>query len=281
MNEIVSWSQLFMESLQSFGSRFMGAVPGILAAFFILLVGWLIAKLMSSAVKQLLKLLKIDAFADRIKANELLERANITRKPSELIARFIYWLLMLLVIMTAADTVGWTAVTQEISKLIAWLPSLLAAIVFFIVGMYLAGFVRDIIRGATASLGIGTGRLVSQFIFYLLAVVVTITSLDQGGLDTSVLQSNLLLIIGSILLAAAISYGWASREILTNLLSTTFGKRTIKVGQKINFNGNKGEVINISSINVILRLEDNSKLVVPASQLINQPYIIYDGQSPE
>ena len=275
MNEILSWSQLLMDSFRSFGNKFMGAIPGIIGALLIFLIGWLIAKLLASVVKQLLKILKVDALADRIKATEMLEKANIDKKPSELISKFVYWILMLLVVITAADTVGWTAVTQEISKLIDWLPSLLAAIVFFIVGMYLAGFVRDILQGATASLGIATGKLVSLFVYYLLAVVVTITALDQAGLDTSVLQSNLLLIIGSILLAAAISYGWASRNILGNLISTTFGKRTIKPGDHITFNGQRGKVVEITSINVIMQMDDQSKLVIPSSMLINEPYTIH------
>jgi small-conductance mechanosensitive channel len=265
-----------MESLKSFGSKFMGAIPGILAAMVILLFGWFFARLVSAGFKQVLKLLKIDALAEHINANEILEKANITRKPSELIAKFLYWILMLLVVITAADTVGWTAVTQEIAKLIDWLPSLLAAIVFFIVGMYLASFVRDVIQGATASLGIGTGRLVSLAVFYILAIVVTITSLDQAGLDTTVLQSNLLLILGSILLAGSISYGWASKNILANLLATTFGRRTIKIGHRITFEGKSGEVIEINNMNIIVRQADNSKLVIPSSALINQPYIIHD-----
>ncbi|MBK8501655.1 MAG: mechanosensitive ion channel [Saprospiraceae bacterium] len=276
MDDLVSWSQLSMESLRSFGTKFMGAIPGILAALVILLFGWIFARLISSGFKQILKLLKVDALAEHIRANELLEKANITKKPSELIAKFLYWILMLLVVITAADTVGWTAVTQEIAKLIDWLPSLLAAIVFFIVGMYLASFVRDFIKGATASLGIGSGKLVSLAVFYLLAIVVTITSLDQAGLDTSVLQSNLLLILGSILLSGAISYGWASKNILANLLATTFGRRTIKIGHKITFDGKSGEVIEINNINIVLRQADNSKLVIPSSTLINHPYVIHE-----
>ena len=256
----------------------MGAIPGILAAMVILLFGWIFARLVSSGFKQILRLMKVDVLAEKVRANELLEKANINKSPSELIAKFLYWILMLLVVITAADTVGWTAVTQEIAKLIDWLPSLLAAIVFFIVGMYLASFVRDIIQGATASLGIGTGKLVSLAVFYLLAIVVTITSLDQAGLDTSVLQSNLLLILGSILLAGAISYGWASKNILANLLATTFGRRTIKVGHKITFDGKTGQVIEINNINIVLRQADNSKLVIPSSTLINHPYIIHESE---
>ena len=57
-------------------------------------------------------------------------------------------MLLLVVIITAADTVGWTAVSTEISKLLGYLPRLLSALVFFVVGSYIASFIRDLVRGS-------------------------------------------------------------------------------------------------------------------------------------
>lgn len=40
--------------------------------------------------------------------------------PSKLIGRFVYWILILLVIITASDTLGWNAVSEEVSNLLAF-----------------------------------------------------------------------------------------------------------------------------------------------------------------
>lgn len=275
MDNLISWTELFRDSLLTFGSKFMGALPKILGAVAIIIIGWIIARIIRGSAKKILKLLNVDALANKIKADELLQKANISKTPSEIIGQFLYWIVILLVIITASDALGWNAVTEEIGKLISWMPSLLSAIIFFIVGMYLAGFVRDIITGATGSLGISTGRIVSVVVYYVLAIIVSITALDQAGIDTTVLQSNLILILGSIMLAAAISYGWASRDILSNILATTFGKRTIKVNQVISFEGKKGTVVAINSTNFVLELEDHSKLVIPSSKLLNSTFTIH------
>jgi small-conductance mechanosensitive channel len=269
MQEISSWSELFINSLQTFGQKLMGAAPSIIGAILILLLGWLMSRLFASIARQLLRLIKLDQLAERIKATDMLAKANIKTKPTDLIAKFVYWVLMLLVIVTASDTLGWHAVSQEIARFINYLPNLLAGILFFIVGVYLATFVRDVIQGATGSLGISIGKLVGTIVFYILVIIVSLTSLQQAGIDTSIINANLLIIIGTIFAAAAISYGIDYKEILENILASFFGKKSFKVGQIIEFDGLKGKILEINNINIVLEKNAEERIVVPAKKLIS------------
>lgn len=270
MEELTNWSQLFFDSLRSFGQSFMMAMPRVLGAILIVFLGWLFARVLSSGVKKLLKTVKFDHLADRINAGSWLEKANIKMAPSVLIGKFIYWVLLLLVIITAADTLGWTAISLEISKLLGYLPNLLAAVIFFVIGIYIATFVKDVIRGATKTLGISTGRIISSFVFYLLFLLITLTALDQAGIDTTIITSNLLLIIGSIMAAAAISYGLASRDVLANILAAFFSRKTFRKGQIIEIDGQRGKIVEVTNVAVILKLNEEEQLVVPSHQLITK-----------
>jgi small-conductance mechanosensitive channel len=268
MKELTTWSELFMNSLQTFGQKLMGAIPSLLAAIAILLIGWLLAKLISSGISKLLKLVKFDTLSEKVKFTEFLSRANVSLTPSGLIGKFVYWLLLLLVIISASDALGWNAVSNEISKLLSYLPNLLIAIVFFVVGTYIASFVRDLIQGAASSLGISTGKLISSVVFYLLFIIVTLTALDQAGVDTTIITSNLLLFLGAILAAAAISYGIASKDVLSNILASFFSRRNFKVGQIIEVDGIKGEIISINNISVTIQDNNKEKIIVPSHILI-------------
>jgi hypothetical protein len=268
MNEVTTWSELFFKSLTAFGQTFMRAIPGIIGAILIILLGWLFAKIISGAIQRILKVIKFDKLGEKVNVKDFLQKANITLTPSKLIGKFVYWLVILLVIITASDTLGWSAVSDEISKLLGYLPQLLAAIVFFIVGVYIATFVKDVILGATKTLGISAGKVISTFVFYLLMILVVLTALDQAGIDTSIITSNLLLIIGSIMAAAAISYGFASRDLLASILGSFFGKRTFSLGQTIEIDGKQGKLVSLTNVSVTNQLNDKEKLVIPASQLI-------------
>ncbi len=269
MNEVANWTVVFTDSLRAFGEQFVGAIPAILGALIILLLGWLIAKVISWGIARGLSALKFDALATRFHFDAMLEKAGVRTTPSRLIGRFAYWLLLLLVILTAADTLGWTSLSREISNLLSLLPELFVASIFLIVGLYIAGFVRDVIAGATASLSISSGRLLSAGIYYLLVIVVTLTALDQANIDISIITNNLMLILGAILLAASLSYGLASREALSNILASYFAKNLYKVGQTIEIEGTKGTIEAITSIALIVRT-DEGKEVIPTQHLMQQ-----------
>ena len=267
MNEVATWTDLFVNSLSTFATKMVEALPSLLGAIIIFIIGWLFAKLVSRAVSKILELAKFDLAAEKINASEFLAKANILVTPSRLIGKFIYWLLLLFVLITAADTLGWTSVSGEISRLIAYLPKLFIAIVLFILGTYLATFIRDVIFGATKSLGISTGKIIGNFVFYFLFITVVITALNQAGVNTSIITSNLTLILGAFLGAAALSYGLASRRVLSHILSGFFSKRLYRKGMTIEVDGVKGTIHQVTNINVIIKEESGDLSVIPMNTL--------------
>lgn len=277
MENLNSWSALFYNSLQNTGTKIIATLPSVLGAMFILIIGWLFAKIVSGAIKKLLHVLRFNRMAEKIEAQKFLNKANIQTTPVDLVVKFFYYILLLLVLVTAADSLGWDALSHEISNLIGLLPNLLLASVFFIVGVYIATFVRDVIRGTTSSLGISAGRILGNMIFYLLLIIVSLTALEQAGLDTSIITSNLLLIIGAVLLTAAISYGFASREILSNILASFFSRRTFKVGQLIEIEGDRGRILSMTNVSLVIKNDAGEKIVIPTQQLIQHRVKIIEG----
>lgn len=270
MNELSTWPEIFLESFRVLGQQFVSIIPGIIGAILILLLGWLLARLISAGITRLLSLIKFDKLAESIQVDQYLQKANIQMPASKLVGKFFYYILLLLIIMTAADSLGWHAVSEEISNLIGILPNLLVAVIFFVVGIHIASFVRDLIRSTTQSLGIGIGKLVSAFVFYLLVAIVTLTALDQAGIDTRVITSNLLLIMGAILAAAAISYGIASKDLLANLLAGFFSRRTFRIGQIIQIDGITGKIVEQTNICIIIQIDMDEKVVIPTHELITK-----------
>ncbi len=267
MEELTHSKDLFLTMFRAFGEKFMSTLPSVLGALFLFLFGWLVAHLVSKAITKFAEKMKVNSLAEKAEVNGFLETANITSTPAQILGKIMKWLILLLTGLMVADTLNLNILSQEIGNLIGYLPKLFLALIFFIVGTYIAGFVRDFIRAATASFGISTGRMVSSFVYYLLLIMVALTALRQGGMDTTIITNNLLLILGAMLLAAAISYGFASREVLENILATFYSRKTFKAGQIIEVEGEQGEIVAVSTINVTLK-KDNGELVVIPSQML-------------
>lgn len=268
MNGLQRLWDLFLESLRVFGEKFMDTIPGLLLGIIVLLIAWLLARIISSGFEKLLKTVKFDQFSERMKLTTFLNQMGVQMSPSALIGRFIYWIFVLLIIASAAETLNWTAVSYQIQRFLDYLPNLITAILVFIVGTYLASLVRDFVRSSTSSLGISTGRILSSVIYYVLFIMVVLTAMEQAKIDTKILSTNLLIIIAAIMLAAAISYGFASKDVLSNILAGFFIKRTFQKGMLIEIDGVKGTIIEITNIAVTLQMSDNERMVIPSQQLL-------------
>jgi small-conductance mechanosensitive channel len=269
MNGLYRIWELFTESLRVFAEKFMETIPSILGGIIVILVAWLFARLVAGGLERLLRAVKFDQMAERLKLTAFLSHSNIKLSPSAIIGRFIYWIFVLLIIASAAETLNWTAVSYQIQRFLDYLPNLITAILVFVVGAYLSSLVRDFIRSSMGSLGISTGRILSSAIYYVLFIMVVLTAMEQAKVDTRILSTNLLIVIGAIMLAAAISYGYASREVLSNILAGFFNKRTFQKGMIIEIDGIRGTIVEITNIAVTLRTGDNEKVVVPSHQLMS------------
>jgi hypothetical protein len=269
MNFFVALQDLITQGWLTFREKFVEVIPDIFGALLMLGVGWLVARLVSRLVVRMLQTIRFDVLMERIKLNHFLRGANIGLNASQIIGRVVYWILWVAVIVTAAETFGWTAVNYEISKLLDFVPNLLTAVVFFVLGTYVASFIRDFIKGATTSLGMSTGKFISNVIFYLLFVIIALTALKQAGLDTAIITTHLYIIIGSIMLAVSISYGYASRVVLAHTLAGFFSRRVYRKGQLIEVDGQRGTIVEINNIGVVIELSDSERLVIPGQEFIN------------
>lgn len=268
MNSLQRLWDLFAESLRVFAEKFMETIPSILGAVIVFIIAWLLARLVSGGFEKLLRTVKFDTFAERLKLTGFLQQAGIQLAPSTIIGRFIYWILVLLIIASAAETLNWTAVSYQIQRFLEYLPNLITGILIFGIGAYISTLVRDFVRSGTSSLGISTGRILSTVIYYLLFIMVILTALEQAKVDTRLLSTNLLMFIGAILLAAAISYGFASREVLSNILAGFFNKRNFHKGMIIEIDGIRGTIIEMSNVAITIQVSDTERVVIPAHELM-------------
>jgi hypothetical protein len=269
MNGLQNLWDLFVESLRVFAEKLTETIPPILGGIFVILVAWLLARLVSGGIERLLRTVKFDELAARVQLTDFLKKTGVLLSPSAIIGRFIYWIFVLLIIASAAETLNWTLVSAQIQNFLSYLPDLFTGIVIFVIGAYLASLARDFLRGVTGSLGISTGRILSGAVYYILFIMVILTALQQARINTQVLSTNLLMIIGAIMLAAAISYGFASRDVLSNILASFFNKRTFQKGMVIEVDGIRGMIVEITNISITLQVTAHEKVVIPSNQLMN------------
>lgn len=272
METFTDLTEVVQNSFIVFGEKLMSVLPSILGALLLLIIGWLVAKTVELIVRKLLRSIKFDTLGKKFVEATSVDSRVMAVEPSKLVSKFVYWIILLLFFVSASDTLGWNVVSESIGELVLYLPELFSAIVIFILGLFLAGFIRKFITTAFASLGLSAGSILSTIVYYFILIIVATTSLDQAGIDTSAITSKITVILGGILLAFAISFGYSSRDVLTNILSSFYVRNNFAEGQNIKIGEFTGVIKKIDSMHVTLSMEDG-EILFPTHKLISENII--------
>jgi hypothetical protein len=262
-----------MKSFENFGTAIANYVPIIISALVILLVGWIISKIVAKVVLKALEIIKLDDVLNKIGLDKMLAKIKDGLSAAKILSKVVYYILMLLFVTSAAQVLGWDMITNGIASFISYIPTLSVALVIFVVGVYIAELIKNMIYTAANSIGVSGAKAIANIVYYLLFIFIAITALNQAGVDTDIITSNITLILGSLLLAFAISYGFASRNLVSNLLSSYYGKGKFTEGQRIRIGDSEGTIVKIDSISVTLQQKDQ-QMVFPSRRLVEEDVII-------
>lgn len=254
-------------SLKSIFTDIASALPKIIGALVVLLLGWIISKIIQMILKKVFKVIKIEKASDKINEAKLFGDSDVKIDIAKILLGFVKGILLLVFVIVAADIMGMTVISTEIANLLRYLPVLLCAMIIFMIGMYAAKLIKKALESVFDTMGLGGSKIVSSIVFYIIIIFVTITALNIAKIDTTIITNNFTLILGAFLLAFAIGFGLGSREVVGKLLKTFYARKNYTVGDKIKFNDIEGTVENIDSIFVTLKTK-TGKLVIPINEIV-------------
>lgn len=247
-------------------TQFIAVVPNILGAIVIFLVGWIIAKIVAKVIKKVLVSLKVDKVAEKLNEIEFIEKSNVNIVPSTVLSKLFYYLLMLIFAIAASETLGMQAVSDLIKDLIAYIPNVVAAMIFMVIGLLFANFIKGLVSTALKSLGVPSANMIANLLFYFLILTILMSALAQAKINTEFLNSNITLILAGAVAAFAFGYGFASRDLVANFLASFYSKGKINLGDTITLDGMTGEVIAVENTSLTLKSNDKH-VIIPLSKL--------------
>ena len=275
MEKISEWNEGLMSSLSAITEEVAKVIPNLLGAIAIVVLGWLFTKLIVSVLKKALKLANADKLDDKINEIELIEGKQLNFNIIKIITKFVKWLLYIMILVIVTDILNLTIVSEEIKNFLGYLPKLFSALIIFTIGLLIANFIKKAIKSFFESMDLSGSKIISQIVFFLLLTFISITALNQAGVDTEIITSNITMILAAFLLAFALALGFGAQKVVGELIRTFYARKTYEIGQKIEFSNIIGEVESINNITVTLKTE-KGKLVVPIKDIVESQVSIQD-----
>lgn len=201
----MDWETTIMQPVEAMWTRVLGFLPTLVSVILILIIGWVLATLAQKVITRFFKLARLDSVSEKIGIANILSKGDINYTLSEIIGILIYWLLMLVVFLTAVNALQLTVAAELLNQVILYVPNVIASVFILVLGIFFASIVANTVRTAAANAGLVQARSLAQFAQVIIVVFSIIEALKQLRIDTSIIE----LVIKAVLAALALGIGLA------------------------------------------------------------------------
>jgi small-conductance mechanosensitive channel len=263
-------SSVFGQAGQALG----GFLPRLGGALALLVIGVLLARLLSRVLIKAMQGLGLDDLAQRGGVSEVLERAGLGASLAGVVGRAIRIALTLIVIFAALSLLGLQFLSESLNQGVLVLPKLLIAAALVLAGVVLAGFARTRVDRVAYQLDLPVplGALAQITVLVIFGIIAA----AQIAVSTLVL----LILIGILLAGVAgtftLAFGLGGRDVARALSAGRYLRHDYEVGQEIGFADVRGRIKNIESTTTTLDAGDGRSLRVPNHLLMESVVTIYD-----
>jgi len=208
----MDWESIFLEPLRSFFTSIMEYLPYLLGALVLLLVAWILAKVLRSVARRLLRASGID--------KRLGKGGNVKDKSQWPVAEgtgvAVWWIVWIFFILAIMQILGLRGVLSSIvvlfEKIFSAIPNILAALIVLVVLYFIGRFVAGLVT-----------RLLTKARFNELPVKLGLSKQPiEGAASPASLVGYILLIfimLFAVIMAADLLGFNAVNELITNLTS--------------------------------------------------------------
>ena len=176
-------------------------LPKLVGFLVILLIGYIIAKVLSRVVDGLLERVGFDGWVQRGSLRTAFERSSFD--PSDIVALVVFWAVFLIALQLAFGVFGPNPVSDLLHGLIAYLPNVLVAVIILVIVAAVAKVVTEVLSATLG--GVSGGEWIARAAGIAILVVGIFAALNQLKIAPEIVNglfyAILVVIVGSLVVA--------------------------------------------------------------------------------
>ena len=210
------------DSFQRASDGFFGFLPNLLGFIILLVIGFIVAKVVSTLTRKVLDKVGLDRHLHSSDANKYVDRVMPGASPSNGIARVVFWLIFVFFLFSAIGALEVPALTSFMNDVLAYLPNVIVAILIFVVAALVAGAVA---AGVTKVMGdTPTGKIVASIVPALVMVIAMFMILEQLRIAEEIVRIAFAAVMFALALGLALAFGLGGRPVAQRLLEDGYRK---------------------------------------------------------
>lgn len=270
----VRWGEALRSAATRLLERASERLPDLAGALVLILAGWALAALARAAVRRL-----FTAALARLRLRLHPgggEGLAMDRTLPGLAGGFIFWAVMAVFAVAAADTLGMAGMGELLAGLARQLPQVLVGLLVAFAGVALGGLVHELVLGAASRSGLAQGPALARAAQVSVIVLAAVMAADQAGIHSTFLMIALPVALGAVLGGAALAFALGSRAAVGNILAAYHLRGLYEVGQRVRIGGVEGRIERMTATTVVLQGADG-RVSIPAKLFSEQVSVLLSG----
>jgi hypothetical protein len=268
--EFDPWTQSLLSAMSSLWGSVAAFIPRLFGALVVVLLGFVAAKLLDTLLSKVLAKIGLDRLMAGTGLTKLLGRAGIRVPVSTLVGKIVYWFVLLIFLVSAAESLGLERVSATLDVLALYVPKVLGAALILLVGMLLAQLVSGLVRGAAEGVGLDYAHGLARIAQGLVIIIGISVAIGQLEVKTELLNYVIAIVLITVGLAVALALGLGSRELVGQILAGIYVRELYEVGQRIRLAELEGEIEEIGTVKTLVLLDDGELASIPNRTLLEQ-----------
>jgi hypothetical protein len=268
--EFDPWTQSLLSAMSSLWASVAAFIPRLFGALVVVLLGFVVAKLLDTLLSKVLAKVGLDRLMAGTGLTKLLGRAGIRIPVSALIGKVVYWFVLLIFLVSAAESLGLERVSATLDMLALYVPKVFGAALILLAGVLLAQLLSGLVRGAAEGVGLDYANGLARMAQGLVIIISISVAIGQLEVKTELLNYVIAIVLITVGLAVALAFGLGSRELVSQILAGIYVRELYEVGQRVSLADVEGQIEEIGTVKTLLLTDDGELASVANKVLLEQ-----------
>lgn len=206
------WTTAVSDSWASIWDRFVNFLPNLIGAMIILVVGWIVGMIVAIIIDRLFRIIGLETLFEKAKVEDVLKKGNVEQDATALLAAVAKWIIYLVAFIAAANTLKLPDVANFLDRILAYVPQVVAAGAILLLGLVLAHFLANVIKGTLAAAGFNMAEQVAVIVRYAIIIFTFLAVLVQLGIADSLIRTLFIGLVAFLAIAGGLAFGLGGKD---------------------------------------------------------------------
>ncbi len=212
------WYLVTMQALQDLWLGFLYAIPNLLGAIIVFVVGLVVASWTAWLITKTLNWIKLNQLFAQGQWDEALEKAGIKADVAGFVGQVCRWILVITFLLASVEILGLSQFASFLSGIIAWLPNVVVAVLMLVVAVIISDILEKIAVASVARAKIKSVHTVGLVVKWSIYLFAFLAILMQLGVAPSLVEIFFSGIVATIVISAGLSFGLGGKDLAKDIL---------------------------------------------------------------